>query len=78
MLLTFNITGDKIMTVTDYYKFLFKNVLRPFQREILTSALNNTKVGVLGSRQIGKTYAISFLALILGLGTKKILDIMFC
>ena len=60
------------MNVTDYYKFLFKNVLRPFQREILTSALNNTKVGVLGSRQIGKTYAISFLALILGLGTKKI------
>lgn len=60
------------MNVTDYHYWMMKHVFRPFQKEIIKAAVENTKVGVLSARQIGKSYALAYLAIMFGLGTSKI------
>jgi phage FluMu gp28-like protein len=59
-----------MITVSEYHSFLVKHVMRPFQKEILDAAMTHNKVAVLGSRQLGKTWIVSYIAIMLGLGTK--------
>jgi len=61
-----------MLSVTDYHQFVSENVLRPFQREIFDAIMSGPRVGVLGARQIGKSYIISYAAVVLGLGTTQI------
>ena len=60
-----------MITVSEYHSFLVKHVMRPFQKEILDAAMTHNKVAVLGSRQLGKTWIVSYIAIMLGLGTKE-------
>jgi phage FluMu gp28-like protein len=59
------------MNVTDYHQFMLEHVFKGFQKEILQASLTHSKVAVLGSRQIGKSYITSYIAIMLGLGTTK-------
>lgn len=61
-----------MLSVTDYHRFVSENVLRPFQRDIFDAVMETPRVGVLGARQIGKSYIISYAAVVLGLGTTHI------
>ncbi len=43
------------MNLGEYRKFMTKHVFKPFQKEIVSSVLGNTKVAILGARQLGKS-----------------------
>lgn len=59
------------MTTGEYFNFLISHYWRDFQKDILWNVLNNNKVGIIGSRQIGKSAALTFAAIILACGTKE-------
>ena len=59
-------------TLSEIHKWLWINYFRPFQRDIIRACLTNSKVAVLGSRQIGKTIALTYVAVLMGLGTKDV------
>ena len=53
-----------------YAEVLLRHKFRPFQRRMVTDALRNRRTFLLGSRQIGKTYSLSYLAVMLAGGVK--------
>lgn len=60
-----------MMSTGEYFSFMYNHVLYDFQKEIILNILNNNKVAILGSRQLGKTYILSFAAIILACGTQS-------
>jgi len=57
-----------MMKLGDYHQFMMQHVFRPFQREVINAVINGNRVGVLGSRQIGKSYALAYCAILLACG----------
>ena len=56
------------MTLAQYHQFMMQHVFRPFQRDIVGAVISNNRVGVLGSRQIGKSYALAYCSILLACG----------
>jgi hypothetical protein len=61
---------NKLDTVglAKYHKFMWERVLRPYQKEWILSILHGRYSGMLGARQIGKSYAIGYAAILLASG----------
>ena len=59
------------MNLGEYHKFMVKHVFKPFQKEIVSSVLDHTKIAILGARQIGKSYALAYSAVMLACGFDK-------
>lgn len=51
-----------------YHQLMMENIMRDFQKDWIESWLSSKYSFTLGSRQIGKTYALSYFAILLGLG----------
>jgi phage FluMu gp28-like protein len=56
------------MTLGQYHQFMMEHVFRPFQREVVEAVISGNRVGILGSRQIGKSYALAYCAILLACG----------
>ncbi len=56
------------MNLGTYHKFMLDHVFRPFQREVINAVISGNRVGVLGSRQIGKSYALAYCGILLACG----------
>lgn len=56
------------MNLASYHKFMMQHVFRPFQREVVQAVIAGNRVGVLGSRQIGKSYALAYCSIMLACG----------
>lgn len=62
----------KTISLGEYHAFMMQHVLKPFQKDAVLSVLQSTKLGLLGSRQIGKTYFLAYVSILLGIGTNDI------
>lgn len=56
------------MNLASYHQFMMQHVFRPFQREVVQAVIRNNRVGVLGSRQIGKSYTLAYCSIMLACG----------
>jgi len=56
------------MNLGEYHEFMMEHVFKPFQKQIVSSILKENKIAVLGARQIGKSYALAYSAIMLACG----------
>jgi len=54
-----------------YNELLWQHKLRPFQKEMIRSVLESRRTFMIGSRQIGKTFTLSYLAVLLAGGCRS-------